>query len=301
MSGPKCDEIVLSKAEEEKLRRFYEEQLQRERELLCRKREEERRERLRLQEEEKRRREEEKRRREEEQKKKQQDYKDGLSEYMSKLQEMEREQDADREEFDEAFEIYMAACAVTGENPRTFVYEPGAGKELADKLREESERLREQTVANACEKQVDGWIDRTIEEMGYHIIGKKEQTEGIRAVSKLYRYDEKTALHVIGVGGQFTMEIVATDDRERPLKEAEKEALTGSMEHFCEDYKRIRNKLEESGKLEIKNVFHMPVDRKYAALMNESDYRKTKKHIISRGVDYTAASTEEEEAKRRYQ
>ena len=39
MSGPKCDEIVLSKAEEEKLRRFYEEQLQRERELLCRKRE----------------------------------------------------------------------------------------------------------------------------------------------------------------------------------------------------------------------------------------------------------------------
>ena len=135
MSGPKCDEIVLSKAEEEKLRRFYEEQLQRERELLCRKREEERRERLRLQEEEKRRREEEKRRREEEQKKKQQDYRDGLSEYMSKLQEMEREQDADREEFDEAFEIYMAACVVAGENPRTFVYEPGVGKELADKLR----------------------------------------------------------------------------------------------------------------------------------------------------------------------
>ena len=48
-------------------------------------------------------------------------------------------------------------------------------------------------------------------------------------------------------------------------------------------------------------IYKMPVDRKYAALMNESDYRKTKKHIISGGVDYTAASTEEEEAKRRYQ
>lgn len=300
MSGPKCDEIVLSKAEEEKLRRFYEEQLQRERELLCRMREEERRERLRLEEEEKRRREEERRRGEEAQKKKEQDYRDGVTDYMRKLQEMEQEQDAAREKFEEAFATYMAACAVAGEKPRTFVYEPGAGEKLEKELRAESERLREQAVADACEKQVDGWIDRTIEEMGYHIIGKREQTEGTKALSKLYRYDEKTALHVIGVGGQFTMEIVATDDRERPLKETEKDELTGSMEHFCEDYKRIRNKLEESGKLEIKNVFHMPVDRKYAALMNESDYRKTKKHVISRGADYTAASTEEE-AKRRYE
>lgn len=291
MSGPKCDEIVLSLEEETDIRESYEERLRLERERIRQRRRQEYEERKRLKEE---------------RKNQVRSYNAGVEEQLRALREAEEE--AYQEEFEEALAAYEAAAALAGVEPRPYSFKSGQGERLVRELCEETEALKSQTVAKACQERVEGWIDRTIEEMGYHVIGQRETNGAFRAISRLYQYDENTALHVIGVDGQFTMEIVAVDQVDREPTKAEADRLTGSMERFCADYQQIRERLEESGSLEVKQVFHMPVDKRYAAVVNQSAYQETgkteeqRRHtaaVVRRGADYMETQASKTDAVRR--
>lgn len=203
-------------------------------------------------------------------------------------EEREREERKQYQIFEDAVVDYEAAANLAGVSPVHYEFSPETAGTVIEKLREECEKLRKQALDAACSRRVDELIDQTVEDMGYHLLGTRETSGTHRAVSKLYRYDENTALHVIGVDGQFTMEVVAVDRVDREPTEKEKERLEGSMERFCGDYERIMGRLEQTGKLNIKPVFHMPVNKKYASVINKTAYRKEekKKRGMIHGADY---------------
>lgn len=192
--------------------------------------------------------------------------------------------------FNDAVADYQVAANLAGVTPEHYEFSPQTAEAIVGKLREESEKLRQQAINEACSRRVDELIDQAVEGMGYHLLGTRETNGVHRAVSRLYRYDENTALHVIGVDGQFTMEVVAVDNVDREPTEREKERLEKSMEHFCGDYERIMERLEETGALEIKPIFHMPVSKKYASVINKTAYRseEKEKQRMAHSADYMA-------------
>lgn len=291
MSGPKCEEITLSKNERKRIRQEQEERLRRERERIREEKEKERREQERIRKEQERREQE----RQQEEKRRKREAANAYNRAVeTQLKAYEAEQEkvakAERKAFDEAVADYEAAASLAGVIPKRYDFPSKDVKKLTEKILEESRKLEKQALDAAYSQKVDDWIDRTVEEMGYHLIGQR-QTEGQQyAVEKLYRYDEDTALHVIGVDGQFTMEVVALDNISREPDSEEQERLMGSMERFCEDYQIIQSKLEQTQALEIKQIFHLPPDKKYASVVNQTRYRKADKPRMSHGADYMAST-----------
>lgn len=244
MSGPKCDEIVLS----EERRRKFEETLRLEKERI----EKEREERRRRMEEWKRK---EKERREQEEKRKKtirelDDFDMYMDAVLDKIQETQQEgissgdEDLDREGFEAAME----------------------------QLQQE-EAAAEAVFVENCQREVCMVVEETIQEMGYQLIGSKASDE---STSTLYRYDDKTAINVTDAKGQFTMEIVRMDVVGRAATAQEADELARCMENFCTDYRKIQKKLRDNG-LEVRNeLFHLPPDSKYACIVNASEYAMVK-------------------------
>lgn len=279
MSGPKCEVILLNEEEQERIRQEQEARLNRERERIRQRREQERRR--------------QERREEERLEKEKQRKKDAAVAYD---REIERQveayearkasgEDAARKVFEEAVVDYEAAAALAGIVPEKYDGAVGNLKKLTKEIQAECGRLRQQALEMACRQEVDGWIDRTVEEMGYHLIGQRSDG-GEHAAAKLYRYDEETALHVIHADSQFTMEVVALDHVNRAPDPEEKERLLRKMDDFCEDYALIQSRLKRTQALEIKPVFHLPPDKKYASVVNQAGYQKVSAPRMIHDADY---------------
>ena len=70
------------------------------------------------------------------------------------------------------------------------------------------------------------------------------------------------------------MEVVALDRQDRPAKPEEAERLYESMGKFCEDYEKIKERLEETGQVVSRNIFRLPPDRRLARVINREEYEK---------------------------
>jgi len=262
MSGPKCDMFSLS---EEEVQRQREEQKR----LLL---EEQRRIRA---EQERRRREEEKRKREAEEKKRRQIAADA-EDTLQLLKVLET--NPLKEEFQEIYCEYRAAAVIAKEVAEEFEYSDTNASLVIAKMRKDIEAWKEKSLLRSCAKRVNELIDETIEEMGYELIGEKSNEKEDQPKAKLYQYDENTAISVISVNGQFTMEVVERDNVDRAMTAEEAEQLETQMEEFCEDYEKLKERLAAKQVIHSRNVFHMPPDKAYARIVNTSAYRTKRKH-----------------------
>jgi len=262
MSGPKCDMFSLS---EEEVQRQQEEQAR----LLL---EEQRKIR---EEQERRRREEEKRKREEEEKKRRRIAADA-EDTLQLLKALDT--NPLKEEFQETYCEYRAAAVIAKEVAEEFEYSETNASLVIAKMCKDIEAWKEKSLLRSCAKRVNELIDETIEEMGYELIGEKTNEKEDQPMAKLYQYDENTAISVISLNGQFTMEVVERDDVDRAATEEEAEQLETHMEEFCEDYEKLKERLAAKQVIHSRNVFHMPPDKAYARIVNTSAYRTKRKH-----------------------
>lgn len=306
MSGPKCDAIELEEQERKRQEKAYLQRLLKAQEKQRREVEEKRRQ----EEEERHLREAEKRRRLEAEVRERQEFDTSVEAlYQEQLriqrqrekgrqqEEQQRQQEQNlRDRFYEALSLYKAAAVLAGKEPQQPVFDPFTAGDQILRMQKETEQLREQFLEQTCRREVNELIDQVITDMGYQVIAERITEADKGAQARLYRYDENTVISVISVDGQFTMEVVAVDQKDRPVTREEADRLYGSMERFCEDYEKIRKKLLETGKVVSKNIFHMPPDRGLARVVNRSEYQELEKRRRY-GDDYTAETVTESAAK----
>lgn len=278
MSGPKCDDFFLSdweyiQQQEEEERRFQEEKRRREEEA-----------RRRAAEAERRRREEEEARRlaEEQKREREQQFQSDVQDLMAQLQQMENtssqsgtEETGLEQDFFDAYLSYQTAAEEAGEEAISYEFSPKMASFMIENLQKETARLRELALAQRCQKRVNEIIDETIIEMGYELIGVAEKKGDVRTDSRIYQYDENTAISIIEENGQFTMEVVALDTQSRRATETEAQALEQKMRVFCDDYDKICERLAQDERLQRRSVFHMSPDKKYARVVNKNKYQNT--------------------------
>ena len=255
MSGPKCDEFYLS---EEEIQRQQEEQ-----------------ERLLREEEERIRREEERRIREA----KERHQRAVTVETNATLELLKQVQpDPQQDKFNEVYYAYQAAATLAGEEAKVYNYEKDTAAVFISEMEAATKRWKEKSLEVKCRQRVDEIICETIEEMGYELIGENvsEKTSGAtQPAAHLYAYDEDTAISVISANGQFTMEVVAIDEKDRSVTEKEADTLEKEMHAFCGDYETLLKRLEEKHVIHKSNVFHMPPSKRYARVINTSAYKKS--------------------------
>lgn len=247
MSGPKCNEYVLS---EERRRAEYE-RLERE----LRRIEEERREEERRQKERERRLEEERRRREEE--KRLEEERRIEEERRRREEEKRREEERIRKEKQDR-EDY--AVSFNEQEEREF-------QALLDAMFEQREQ---EIVAEA--------IDEALEEMGYEMVASmtpKVQTDNL-CRAQVYEFSEGTGIQVMAANGQISLEIVGIGNNNRVPTEQESEYLEQQMEQFCDAYKVLEQKLEEKGIVRAAAIRHNSPDKKFARILNVSAFQQKK-------------------------
>lgn len=280
MSGPKCDEIELSEEEIERQRIRYEEKLRRKKERILREKERKHQEEIQRREEKQRKLAEdaqtlrEERIREEEVRMREEIRVDDYDRRMKESREAFQKQQEEVliKEFEEALAEYEAVAELSEKPLREYSFQRETAKQEIAEMREAVECIKYMSIQSICRNRVSSLIDETIEGMGYHILAEKQTKGQHHAVSKLYQYDENTVIHVLDVDGQFTMEIAAVDQTDRMPTEREKKMLTDSMTLFCKDYEKIKDCLEQTDEIVIKPVFHMPVQEKYARIINREGY-----------------------------
>lgn len=272
MSGPKCDFFVLSEEEVERKRREQEVRLQ----AIQRKRQEEEQRKLWQQEE---------RRKEIVNKE--------TDETLELLKAMSL--DSQKKEFDEVYCEYCAVAELVGKEAECFVYAKENASSLIDTMKRAMDDWKKEDMEQQCAKRVNEIIDETIEEMGYELIGEKTSTNHAQASAKIYQYDGDTAISVIEADGQFTMEVVAIDSIDRAVTQEEGAQLESSMGEFCKDYEQLKQRLADKNVCNMKNVFHLLPDKKYARVVNTSSYQKKRKKKV-----YSDDYTQETEWKMQY-
>ena len=303
MSGPKCDAIELAQREKQRRKEEYQKKLAARQEKI---RARERAERERKQrEEELIARERERKRQAEEAAFRERQREEAFNELVRKeylsLQRFQEEREEKRRQqeeilglrkrFEEARCLYQAAAELAGKPAEEFSFAPERAKEQIGQMCRMAEAMQEQTVEKECRAQVNALIDKVITDMGYELMAEKTCGGEEETRAGLYRYRGNTAISVIESNGQFTMEVVALDRRERLPRPEEAQALYETMGAFCEDYEKIKEKLEDSGQVVSTNIFHMPPDKRLARVINRETY-ETRSHGKKRKYDAEYTMTE---------
>lgn len=264
MSGPKCDYYELSNEY------YIREQKRLEREL----REEAKR--LRLEEE---RRKKEEKKKEEEQIK----YANNFSNEMNKLSALleaadkEEELNSQKNSYDDIYSEYLALTKLLEIEAIDFVKDAASYTNAIEAVNKEYERLKEELLNQRCRQEVNAIIDETIEKMGYELIADKKSKSKKEYISSLYKYDDNTAISMMSVNGQFTLEVVALDQVDRIVSNDEAIMLENKMKDFCQDYDKLKDLLDNDERLQGHNIYHMKPSKEYARIINTSIYTPDKR------------------------
>lgn len=172
------------------------------------------------------------------------------------------------ESFNEKLSEYFVLCQELNEAPNNYPMT----KDSLVFMQAEIDRLNKISEKANYERYIQQSINEVMAEMGYNVIGNlKEKSEGILE-SKLYQFDQHTAVSVtIDSYGDVCMELGGMDDTDRDPDMQEASALKADMEVFCTKHKEIKERLAKKGVILTKN-HELPPDVEYAQIFNLNDF-----------------------------
>ena len=174
------------------------------------------------------------------------------------------------EEYERLIEEYKIIAEQLGEKTKSI---PLSEKAISD-LTAEISRLEAVLIADEEKAYISKCVDEVMLEMGYSLIGSREVTKrsGKHFTNELYLFDEGTAVNVTkSDNGQITMELGGLDSSDRLPDDSESRKLADEMTVFCNDYKKIEQKLREKG-IVTNYISLLPPDEQYAQIINTNDY-----------------------------
>ncbi len=174
------------------------------------------------------------------------------------------------EEYERLIEEYKIIAEQLGEKTKNIPLSERA----VDDLTAEISRLEAVLIADEEKAYISKCVDEVMLEMGYSLIGSREVTKrsGKHFTNELYLFDEGTAVNVTKAdNGQITMELGGLDGSDRLPDDSEIRKLADEMTAFCNDYKKIEQKLSEKG-IVTNHISLLPPDEQYAQIINTNDY-----------------------------
>ena len=123
-------------------------------------------------------------------------------------------------------------------------------------------------------------IDEALEEMGYEMVASmtpKVATDQ-HVEAQVYEFEEGVGIQVLEANGQVSMEVVGIGTNNRFPTEQEKSYLKGQMEHFCDAYDVLNEKLAAKGIVKAVEVRHNKPDMQFARILNVSTF-DTKREV----------------------
>lgn len=177
------------------------------------------------------------------------------------------------EEYESLLGIYIYLAKELKKDAMEIAFSKEAISILLDKISE----LEKEQLEQKEKEYIAQCIDEAMEEMGYALSGHREveKKSGKRFSNKLYKFDEGTAVCVTcSSDGQITMELGLVDTEDRLPTDTESSELKDDMTSFCDEYRKIEEKLREKG-VEPKRIQVLPPDAQYAQVINVSDYDMT--------------------------
>lgn len=170
--------------------------------------------------------------------------------------------------FNEKLSEYLVLCSELNKAPNNYPMT----KDSLVFIQEEIDRLNKLSEKANYKRYVQQSINEVMTEMGYQVIGNlKEKSEGILE-SRLYQFDQHTAVSVtIDSYGDVCMELGGMDDIDRDPDMQEASSLKADMEVFCTKHKEIKERLAKKGVILTKN-HELPPNVEYAQIFNLNDF-----------------------------
>lgn len=182
------------------------------------------------------------------------------------LEEYER----NREEFAVLNNRYQVLCELYSHPIESFDVSDASLQLLQERIA----LMDKEAAEDARNAYISESVDAVMQEMGYDVLGFREVTKksGRHFRNELFDYGEGVAVNVTyAQNGQISMEIGALDSEDRLPDDEETGQLCATMEHFCEDYDIIQQKLLERGVI-LARPDRKPPSPAYAQVINTSEF-----------------------------
>jgi hypothetical protein len=176
------------------------------------------------------------------------------------------------DKFNAMMDRYEAICSMLNETAKQFSFSLESLSELESIIA----NLEQKLVASEEQSYISQAIDEVMKEMGYDILGYREvkKKNGKRFRNELYRFAEGTAVNITySSEGQITMELGGIDTTDRQPSSEEAQRLSRDMEHFCNDFKEVENRLIKKGVVLDTRFSMLPPEAAYAQIINASEYK----------------------------
>lgn len=176
--------------------------------------------------------------------------------------------------FQESYAKYRTICEMMNRTPKFYYLNVNTVQQDIEQMKTEYEILEKEYMQIQEQLEVAKAFDEVMEEMGYHVLGKKTITKksGGTVENKVFSYGDGTGIHVMDSGQRITMEVVGIEDESRAADEIEREYLKKEQEFFCESFVEIEKELKKRGVV-LKNRLRMlPPSEDYAMVMDMKDY-----------------------------
>ena len=182
----------------------------------------------------------------------------------ARIEKEERKQDKLDERLSIELAKYHMLCKEAGEELLKFPF----AESSVEAIRYECGKLLSKREKNADLRLLMKTVRESLEELGYTYIGEKE--EDMDFFRELYQINTDTVLHVIYDSmGKITMEVAASDTKDRPPHQREVEHLVKEQEKFCEEYEKIFHLINVHG-LSMKKEAMYPPSPDFAQVINMS-------------------------------
>ncbi len=193
-------------------------------------------------------------------------------------------------EFDRLYTEYAALCELYYYVAQEYV----CSRSSIQILEAEIERIKKAVAEDDEQAYICDCLDAVMVEMGYCVLGSREVTKrnGKKFRNELYAYGDGTAVNVTySSDGKIAMELGGIDTSDRVPTAQETDKLCGSMEQFCDDFKKIEKRLLAKGVVLADRISLLPPDAEYAQIINTSDYSmETEADTISVKKQHRSAS-----------
>ena len=188
--------------------------------------------------------------------------------------------------FQEIYTKYRTICEMMNRMPNFYYLNVNTVKEDMEQIKSEYEILEKEYMQMQEQLEVAKAFDEVMEEMGYHVLGKKTVTKksGGTVENTVFSYGDGTGIHVMDSGQRITMEVVGIEDEVRTLDGVERDYLKKEQEFFCESFVEIEKALKKRGVI-LKNRHRMlPPSEEYAMVMDMKDYTLTEHKLETKNL-----------------
>ena len=179
--------------------------------------------------------------------------------------------------FQESYAKYRTICEMLNRKPQFYYLNVNTVEQDIEQINAAYETLEKEYMQMQEQIEVAKAFDEVMEEMGYHVLGKKTITKksGGKVENTVFSFGDGTGIHVMDSGQRITMEVIGIEDESRVPDAAEKDYLKKEQEFFCESFVEIEKALKKKGVV-LKNRLRMlPPSEEYAMVMDMNGYTFT--------------------------